>query len=380
MKKIIALLLVCIAVFSLCACSKKASEATPAPVETAAPTEAPVPAETPAPETLKAESTPVPTESPNESVSLDQLMADFATDIQAGSAGSSLKAVKQAVRLIQWGLATEMTTDEIFKTVEKYYSMLDAAGKDEYNQQIGLLYSTYQTLLTEGQEELLESAGCADSGYPWSGEPVPAVEAFFEATGIKKSVGIYTGDYAEFLETYYTAIKEQWSMEKVAMAGMNIKTSELFTLPDALDRFGFTVRDINNDGIEELLVGLTNDMQVVNDMYSFVDGDRTLIIQGGDYNIKYYTCSDGTVVRYTHNSDANWGYHYFTLKNGSLVPFGCIIYDTTYNPQNSWYAGVDDGWDLSKDTVFPPDWSVQKIQSYEEKYVDNEYTPFSKLH
>lgn len=385
MKKYIALLLVCVTVFSLCACSSKAPEATPSPVETAAPeadlevAEATSETAGPSPETLKAEASPTPTEEVKESVSLDALMADFATDIQAGSAGSSLKAVKQAVRLMDWGTTTKMTTDEIFKTVEKFYSGLDAAAAAEYNEQIGLLLSTYETLLTEGQEDLLESAGCTGTAYLWGGEPIPAVEAFFEATGIRKA-GIYTGDYADFLETYYTAISEQWSIEKVAMAGMNIKTCELFTLPDALDRFGFTVRDINSDGVEELLVGLVNDMKAVNDMYTYVDGNRTLVIQGGDYNDKYYSCNEGTIARYTHKSDANWGYHYYTLKNGWLVPFGCIIYNTSYNPKNFWYAGVDDDWDVSNDTVFPPDWAMQKVESYEVKYVDNAYTPFSELH
>lgn len=120
-----------------------------------------------------------------EAETLKALMADFGDKIQAGSAGSSLKAAGQAVRLINWGIGTKMTDEEISTVVSGYITGMDGAEKEMYLAQIELLDSTYKQLLTAGQEEFLESAGCADSGYPWGSEPIGAVEAFFEATGVR---------------------------------------------------------------------------------------------------------------------------------------------------------------------------------------------------
>ncbi len=311
----------------------------------------------------------------NESEQLEKLMEDFAENLRPGTAGSSLTAVKEAVRLMDWGTVTKMTDDDICLTVLRYLLDKDDAFAEEYTQKLEQLNETYQLLLTEGQEELLESAGCTGTAYPWGGEPINAVEAFFEAAGI----GIYTGDYAEFLDTYCQAISESWSVEKLAAAGININNCDFFKRPDALDLFGFTVRDINHDGVEELLVGPVNDAQTVNDLYTLCDGNRELVIQGGAYNENYFVCSDGTVCRYTYRNESSKGYHYFTLNNGWLVPFGCLVFDATVDPFNLWFIGDDDSWDVRGFSYYPADMAMQMIQSYEAKYDDNNYTPFSEL-
>lgn len=358
MKKVISVLLVCAAVFSLCICGTSALAA----------------------ENDSFSPTPAKDPAASESEYLEMLMGEFAENLQPGTAGSSLKAVKEAVRLMDWGMESELTFDEISDTVEKYFKTMDAPATDKYIEQLAQLDETYQLLLTDGQEELLESAGCTDTAYPWGGEFIPAVEAFFIATNERRLYGTYTGDYTEFLETYYQAIDEEWPIEELAMAGINFKVYEYFGLPDLPDCLGFTVRDINSDGTEELLIGFTDDATVINDMYTICDNEREMVIQGGDYNDKYYVCNDGTICRYTYRNNDSYGYHYYNLNNGWLVPFGCIIYDKTYAPQNFWYIGADDDWNINNDTPFPPDWAMQKVESYEKMYVDNEYIPFSALH
>ena len=311
-----------------------------------------------------------------ETEALVGLMTEFAENLQPGTAGSSLKAVKEAVRLMDWGKKTEITNEEIEAACENFFADKDDEFRVKYREQMEQLDETYRLLLTEGQEELLESAGCTDTDYPWGGEKLDAVERFFSILGLR----VYTGDYTEFLETYYKAIEEKWPIEQVAMAGMNIVIRDWFETPDALDSIGFTVRDINHDGIEELLVGFMNDTEGITDLYTICDGNRTLVIQGGEYNVNYYVCYDGTICRYTYRSETDKGYHYFNLRNGWLVPFGSLICNASYNPGNIWYIGTDDDWDISKCSYYPPDMVMQMVQSYEANYVDNEYTPFSELH
>lgn len=180
MKKLFAVLTVFALIFALCACaavSKTAPEttlaATPSPMPGADPTAAPVTTETPSDDSSAAE--------------LNSLLSDFGTHIQAGSAGSSLKAVQQAVRLMDWAAATSMTDGEIQSVVADYIAALDEEAREEYMMNIEALDYAYQQLLQPGQEELLDEAGCGDSNYPWGEEALPAVESLMSAFGRRGS-------------------------------------------------------------------------------------------------------------------------------------------------------------------------------------------------
>lgn len=182
---VIVLMLICIIALSFRIYSVVAGDGAQASDKPAA-TEA-VPTETPASPPASDAASASAEASSADAETLRGLMADFGDKIQAGSAGSSLKAAGQAVRLINWGIATKMSGEEISKVVSEYISTMDGYKTEEYITQIELLDSTYRQLLTPGQEEFLESAGCADSGYPWGSEPIPAVEAFFEAAGVRSA-------------------------------------------------------------------------------------------------------------------------------------------------------------------------------------------------
>ena len=155
--------------FALCACSSG---------EQAQPTAAP------------AEQTPQP-EQPNvaaeeeQTAALNALLEGFATGIQAGSVGSSLKAVSQAAKLLDWGMSTGMTDEQISAAVDAYLGEMDDAARSEYLMQIESLDYAYKQLLQPGQEELLAEAGCADAAYPWSDSPVPSVESLMAALGMR---------------------------------------------------------------------------------------------------------------------------------------------------------------------------------------------------
>lgn len=170
MKKPFAFLTALALAFMLCACA-------------AAPDAAQTPSPTPGVD-------PTPTASgPDSGEELEALLDDFATHIQAGSAGSSLKAVAQAVRLMDWGAATDMTDEEIQAAASGYLAALDEGAREEYLMQIEALDYAYQQLLQPNQEELLETAGCGDAAYPWSETPIPAVESLMAALGRRDGSG-----------------------------------------------------------------------------------------------------------------------------------------------------------------------------------------------
>ena len=167
MKKIFSVFLIFALAAVLCACG----------VESVVPESTPVPTVEPT-----AEPTPVPTVSPMDA-DFENMLAGF-SEIRAGSSGSSLRAVQQAVKLLDWGTATNMNIDEISARTAAFMQSMDGDAAESYKEQLAPLYSTYRQLLTEGQEDLLESAGCENTAYPWGGAPLAGIEAIFETAGM----------------------------------------------------------------------------------------------------------------------------------------------------------------------------------------------------
>ena len=129
-----------------------------------------LPVLTPAPTaTVPASVAAAPTETPTASpVSADiasVLPDDIEANLPIGVAGSFLKAVPFALKLIDWAQNTPLDDDGVKGAV---LSWLLNKGNDEqaaFSEQFALAYSAYRTL-TSGNEteaaDLLDSAGCTD--------------------------------------------------------------------------------------------------------------------------------------------------------------------------------------------------------------------------
>ena len=113
------------------------------------------------------------------------ILDEIAKNVQVGTAGSFMTAVQAAVKLLDWGTATGLDTEEIKSATVAW--MMDK-GNDEqvaFAEKMALVDEAYQKLLGEDAEELLTSAGCEDAAYPWSDGPVESIETVMEAIGLR---------------------------------------------------------------------------------------------------------------------------------------------------------------------------------------------------
>ena len=386
MKKLFAFVLTLITALSLCACgsgSAEPAEATPspAPVESAAPTAEAEPADNSVLEAQTAE--------------LTALLDDFGTRIQSGSAGSSLRAVAQAARLMDWGMSTGMTDAQISAAAADYLAALDEDAKALYLMQIDSLDYAYKQLLQPGQEELLSEAGCADAAYPWSDSPIPAVESLMTALGARsagaeaetsagaapamQSADSAPGAYAGILDAYYTAVTQQPEFSDLP-AGVNVDLYP-FICQNSL---GFCYYDVNSDGVQELLIGPVGpdySSAWIFDAYTVADGQCITLFQG--YERDYLVLlSDGTLVNRS-SSGASVNSDVFShLEGGALVPFYSLIVNSTVNVDNPYF--VSNGGDMNSD---PATWQSISQQEYEQisavyeaQSVTLDYTPITALY
>ena len=118
---------------------------------------------------------------------VEEALDDVKENVQAGSSGSSLRAVKSASTLLNIAVGTELTPDEIKDAATKWYEALNDDEKSQFNENIKVVDNSYKELLEDGKESLLEAAGCSDAPYPWTtnNEPVEKVEAIMEAFGLR---------------------------------------------------------------------------------------------------------------------------------------------------------------------------------------------------
>lgn len=386
MKKLFAFVLTLITALSLCACGSgtaEPAEATPspAPVESAAPTAEAEPADNSVLEAQTAE--------------LTALLDDFGTRIQSGSAGSSLRAVAQAARLMDWGMSTGMTDAQISAAAADYLAALDEDAKALYLMQIDSLDYAYKQLLQPGQEELLSEAGCADAAYPWSDSPIPAVESLMTALGARsagaeaetsaraapavQSVGGAPNAYAGILEAYYTAVTQQPEFSDLP-AGVNFDLYP-FICQNSL---GFCYYDVNSDGVQELLIGPVGpdySSAWIFDAYTVADGQCITLFQGYERNY-LVLLSDGTLVNRS-SSGASVNSDVFShLEGGALVPFYSLIVNSTVNVDNPYF--VSNGGDMNSDPATWQSISQQEYEqisaAYEAQSVTLDYTPITALY
>ena len=104
--------------------------------------------------------------------------------VTIGTAGSSLLAVQEAVKLLDWGVNTGLGADEISDAASTW---LAARNNDltDCLKKLELVDEAYRKLLTDEARELLDSAGCEDVEITWGSNPVEPVEAIMQAAGLR---------------------------------------------------------------------------------------------------------------------------------------------------------------------------------------------------
>ena len=116
------------------------------------------------------------------------VLDEIDSDIQPGTAGNGMDYIKTAAHLLNWGVGTSMTTDEIKKETVSWLSDKGNSEQVEFSNKLASVYDAYQKLLGSDAKELLEQAGCDDAAYPWSDAPVETIEAIVEVVQLPEEL------------------------------------------------------------------------------------------------------------------------------------------------------------------------------------------------
>jgi len=112
------------------------------------------------------------------------ILDEIDRNVTIGTAGSSLLAVQEAAKLLDWGVNTGLGADEVSDAA---FTWLAARNNDltDCLKKLELVDEAYRKLLTGEARELLDSAGCEDVEITWGSDPVEPVEAIMQAAGLR---------------------------------------------------------------------------------------------------------------------------------------------------------------------------------------------------
>lgn len=172
MKKIALILLSAAILLSLCACGEKTPGASPAA------SEAPAPAEE---STIIIEAPPA-----EESTPLSQVLDSINENTQAGTAGSSLRAVQSAAMLMDWCAETTLDSEQVRAAAAEWLSALAEADKTELEMKLELVDTMCLELIHKDGSSLLQDAGVESSAYPWDDAAYEKYTAVLDALGAEQ--------------------------------------------------------------------------------------------------------------------------------------------------------------------------------------------------
>ena len=109
---------------------------------------------------------------------MDMLFTQIKTEVVEGDNKSY---VRVASSLMNWGVGTPLTTEQIKKETASFYAGLGSGEKATFVKNVNAVYGTYKKLLgSGGAEKLLAEADVKNAAYTWSTEPIETIEAVYE--------------------------------------------------------------------------------------------------------------------------------------------------------------------------------------------------------
>lgn len=150
-------------------------------------------------------------------------------------------------------------------------------------------------------------------------------------------------EYAEVIETVRTAIAEGKDADFYREQGM----SHLYSYPaDSENPMGYTLVDINEDGVDELILGTGGEYGMIFDLYAMQEGKLVHMANSGERD-RYYLCEGGYIRNEGSDSAAESHDIIFAYDGTMLQVVQNVIYDEEADAENPWFlrtaeTGEDD--------------------------------------
>ena len=140
--------------------------------------------------------------------------------------------------------------------------------------------------------------------------------------------------YQEVVNKYITAITEGWKGEICAQEDISIVTCNFSSLRDV----GYALRDLDGNGVEELLIATTSGEQVILDLYTLTNGALVHVFSGWERNAYYLTTDNGIYNQGSGGAAVSY-YTLYRLSGDKLSAEASVTFDADTDRENPWFQG-----------------------------------------
>ena len=148
--------------------------------------------------------------------------------------------------------------------------------------------------------------------------------------------------YNDILNKYIKAIKEEWDSTKLENENMSPMVNVMkSTGLDVFSTLGYAYKDINIDGVEELLIGDV-ESNVIYDVYTMVDRKVSHVVSGWDRN-RFYLVDSLIVNEYSNGANESGTIVYNLLSNSTELFFQLgFKYDGYENEEKPYFISYNE--------------------------------------
>ncbi|MBQ7563264.1 MAG: hypothetical protein IJT16_04665 [Lachnospiraceae bacterium] len=185
--------------------------------------------------------------------------------------------------------------------------------------------------------------------------------------------------YPDVLAKHVQAINEGWDAERLESENMSSMYYAMSMSDEGsvLDRTGYAYFDVNQDGIDELLIGEIGEDEwkgTIYDVYTMVNREPAHVVSGWDRS-RYFALDTGMLVNeYSGGAmESGWDTYDIEPNTTNLMPQLMLKYDGYEDEEKPWFVSYDDGetWEGVTEEEFEARKPVN--------YVRFDFTPLSSV-
>ena len=105
---------------------------------------------------------------------------------RVGTTGAFMTAVQAAAKLLDWASGTGLAPEEVKDATVLWLQNQGNDAQVAFREKMEQVDEAVKMLMEDGAEDLLASAGCENTGYPWSEYPMAMIQAIMEAVGVRE--------------------------------------------------------------------------------------------------------------------------------------------------------------------------------------------------
>ena len=150
--------------------------------------------------------------------------------------------------------------------------------------------------------------------------------------------------YDEILQSYYEGAIQNWDIQE-------FQENDLCYLagytPD-INKLGYCLMDVDQDGTEELLTGTIMEDDYPNemffDLYTIQNGNIVRVVTSGERD-RYYVCENGMIANEGSSSAMNSCWNYYDYAQGKLTIKESVFFDGYYDSENPYFYTTGESHD-----------------------------------